>query len=118
MSSQRRGRLVPARLVIRTRDLDTYATTREETPVEAPTDEAGQRAQLDIAVRRRHPRARPKSFGDGVASYLEGATLIVAHYDWVVVGERPATSPTAQAPAAGEPPAERDEAVQPGLFAA
>lgn len=112
MSSQRRGRLVPARLVIRTRDLDTYATTREETPVEAPTDEAGQRAQLDIAVRRRHPRARPKSFGDGVASYLEGATLIVALYDFAVgAGDEPAASPPAESQAA-------DEAAQPGLFAA
>lgn len=46
----------------------------------AACDPAGQRSQLIDVVMASHPRARVKSFADGVASFLDGAKLIVARY--------------------------------------
>ena len=70
----------PRRLVVEARDLDTDARVREELDVDAPTDQAGQHAQLAAAVARLHPGARMRSFGDGAAPFLDSLHLVVAHY--------------------------------------
>ncbi|HTZ65808.1 MAG TPA: hypothetical protein VMB51_17060 [Solirubrobacteraceae bacterium] len=62
------------------RDLDTDARARQEVDVDAPADEAGQRAQLASVVARLHPDARIRSFGNGAASFLDSSHLVVAHY--------------------------------------
>jgi hypothetical protein len=61
-------------------DLDTDARVRQELDVDAPTDEAGQCAQLAGVVARLHPKARMRSFSRGAASFLDSSYLIVAHY--------------------------------------
>lgn len=71
---------VPRRLIVEARDLDTDARARQEVDVDAPADEAGQRAQLASVVARLHPDARMRSFGNGAASFLNSSHLVVAHY--------------------------------------
>jgi hypothetical protein len=75
-----RSYTLPRRLIVEARDLDTDARTRQELDVDAPTDEAGQRAQLVSVVARLHPEARMRSFGNGAASFLDSSHLVVAHY--------------------------------------
>jgi|GEM_PF-2341597 len=75
-----RSYTLPRRLIVEARDLDTDARTRQELDVDAPTDEAGQRAQLVSVVARLHPEARMRSFGNEAASFLDSSYLIVAHY--------------------------------------
>lgn len=75
-----RLKTVPRRLIVEARDLDTDARARRELDVDAPTDAAGQRAQLAGAVARLHPEARMRSFGRGAASFLDSSHLVVAHY--------------------------------------
>ncbi len=70
----------PRRLVVEARDLDTDARVRRELDVDAPSDQAGQRAQFAAAVARLHPEARMRSFGHGAASFLDSSHLVVAHY--------------------------------------
>jgi hypothetical protein len=65
---------------VEARDLDTDARVRRELDVDAPTDQAGQRARLAAAVARLHPEARMRSFGNGAASFLDSSQLVVAHY--------------------------------------
>jgi hypothetical protein len=71
---------LPRRLIVEARDLDTDARVRQEVDVDAPVDEAGQRAQLASVVARLHPDARMRSFGNGAASFLDSSHLVVAHY--------------------------------------
>ena len=75
-----RSRTLPRRLIVEARDLDTDARVRQEVDVDAPTDEAGQRAQLASVVARLHPEARMRSFGNEAASFLDSSCLVVAHY--------------------------------------
>ena len=75
-----RSYTLPRRLIVEARDLDTDARVRQELDVDAPTDEAGQRAQLAGVVARLHPEARMRSFGRGAASFLDSSHLVVAHY--------------------------------------
>jgi hypothetical protein len=75
-----RTRVLPRRLIVEARDLDTDARVRQELDVDAPTDQAGQRAQLAGVVARLHPEARMRSFGNGAASFLDSSHLVVAHY--------------------------------------
>jgi hypothetical protein len=75
-----RSHALPRRLIVEARDLDTDARVRRELDVDAPTDQAGQRAQLAAAVARLHPEARIRSFGNGAASFLDSSHLVVAHY--------------------------------------
>ena len=75
-----RSHALPRRLIVEARDLDTDARARQEVDVDAPADEAGQRAQLASVVARLHPEARMRSFGNGAASFLDSSHLIVAHY--------------------------------------
>jgi hypothetical protein len=64
-----RSHALPRRLIVEARDLDTDARARQEVDVDAPADEAGQRAQLADVVARLHPEARMRSFGNGAASF-------------------------------------------------
>jgi len=75
-----RSYALPRRLIVEARDLDTDARARQEVDVDAPADEAGQRAQLASVVARLHPEARMRSFGNGAASFLDSCHLVVAHY--------------------------------------
>jgi len=75
-----RSSTLPRRLIVEARDLDTDARVRQELDVDAPTDQAGQRAQLASVVARLHPEARMRSFGNGAASFLDPSHLVVAHY--------------------------------------
>jgi hypothetical protein len=68
------------RLIVEARHLDTDARVRNERDVDAPTDTAGQRAQLASEVERLHPGARMRSFDRGAASFLDASHLVVAHY--------------------------------------
>jgi len=89
-----RPRVVPRRLIVEARDLDTDARTRSELEVEAPTDAAGQRAQLAVIVGQLHPLARMRSFDDGAASFLDSSHLVVAHYADSGISERQTRGPT------------------------
>lgn len=62
------------------RHLDTGKTVIDVTVRRAAIDPASQRTQLIDVVMASHPGARVKSFADGVASFLDGAKLIVARY--------------------------------------
>lgn len=62
------------------RHLDTDARVRNERDVDAPTDTAGQMAQLASEVARLHPDACMRSFDRGAASFLDASHLVVAHY--------------------------------------
>jgi hypothetical protein len=75
-----RSYVLSRRLIVEARDLDTDARARQELDVDAPADEAGQRAQLAGVVARLHPEARMRSFGNGAASFLDSSHLVVAHY--------------------------------------
>lgn len=75
-----RAHALPRRLIVEARDLDTDARVRQELDVDAPTDQAGQRAQLAGVVARLHPEARMRSFDHGAASFLDSSHLVVAHY--------------------------------------
>ena len=75
-----RSSTLPRRLIVEARDLDTDARVRQELDVDAPTDQAGQRAQLVSVVARLHPEARMRSFGNEAASFLDSSYLVVAHY--------------------------------------
>jgi len=75
-----RSHVLPRRLIVEARDLDTDARARQDLDVDAPPDEAGQRAQLASVVARLHPEARMRSFGNGAASFLDSSHLVVAHY--------------------------------------
>ncbi len=75
-----RSHVLPRRVIVEARDLDTDARVRQEMDVDAPADEAGQRAQLAGVVARLHPKARMRSFGRGAASFLDSSYLVVAHY--------------------------------------
>lgn len=74
------SRTVRRLLVVEARDLDTDERTRREIEVEAPIDEAGQRAQLATVVGQIYPDARMRSFGGQAASFLDTVHLVVAHY--------------------------------------
>jgi hypothetical protein len=60
-----RAYALPRRLIVEARDLDTDARAHQELDVDAPADQAGQRAQLVGIVARLHPEARMRSFGNG-----------------------------------------------------
>jgi hypothetical protein len=75
-----RSGVLPRRLIVEARDLDTDARVRQELDVDAPTDQAGQRAQLAGVVARLHPDARMRSFGNEAATFLDATYLVVAHY--------------------------------------
>lgn len=75
-----RSHVLHRRLIVEARDLDTDARVRQELDIDAPTDQAGQRAQLAGIVARLHPEARMRSFGHGAASFLDSSHLVVAHY--------------------------------------
>lgn len=90
----------PAILRIRARDLHSGATSVCEIELEAPSDAAGQRAQIEREVLRAHPSARFKSFADSVASYLTRRELVVAAYERTGPTRRsaPTDAPDEQAP--------------------
>jgi hypothetical protein len=90
-----RSYVLPRRLIVEARDLDTDARARQEVDVDAPADEAGQRAQLASVVARLHPEARMRSFGNGAASFLDSSHLVVAHYT-----EAPESRPALSVPEA------------------
>jgi hypothetical protein len=63
-----RSHVLPRRLIVEARDLDPDARVCRELDVDAPTDQAGQRAQLAAAVARLHSEARMRSFENGNVS--------------------------------------------------
>lgn len=71
-------------LLVRTRDLDHGETRVRVLKRCMPPAQQRQRLQRIDAVEDIHPGARIKSFADGVASFLQGANLIVARYGDVV----------------------------------
>lgn len=80
-------------VVVRTRHLDTQTTSVRILERCVPSDQQRQRLQLIDVVEELCPGARNKSFADGVASFVDGANLIVARY-----GEEVAPPPDATLP--------------------
>lgn len=67
-------------VIVESRDLDTDAREREAFEVPPPAGPDQQRMQLMRLVATTHPSAKPRTFADGAATFLDRQHLVVAFY--------------------------------------
>lgn len=70
-----------ATIIVEHRHLDTDERARRVYTVDAPGDDAQERARLLRLVADLHPEAANRSYADGAATFLSPDHLIVAFYE-------------------------------------